>query len=352
VAKRREARGKLKGGTPEFKKADDLLQGIKPEIAKAEQQLAEAKKPVISAAEQELAKAKAALDQANAAFASAGPVVEHWRRAQAFMGVHRAENSYAELKAKHEELIATAKDAYRGVEQVRAQIAALTKSTTEAPAKVAKAQAEAAAAAKALDVADKAHTAATNALKDKQTAASVDPKAVEGEIAAAQKKLDGLNAEIAKRRDARAKTQEGSDDYKKADALVQAIKPEIAAAEKAVADSKTKLADAQAKRAAVAAAEEANKKGEDAENAAHDKSIAADKALAKLKQTSEAETKQLAELQAKEPKMAQDAAVAKTKAEQEAATIAKQIDQAKEQATKVRADFEAKWHSNRQASVN
>jgi chromosome segregation ATPase len=325
---------------------------MKPELTKAEQELAEAKKPVVSAAEQELAKAKSALEQANAAVASAAPTVEHWRRAQAFMGVHRAESSYAELKSKHEELIATAKDAYRGVEQVRAQIAALTKSTAEAPAKLAKAQAEAAAAAKALDIADKAHTSATNALKDKQTAASVDPKAVEGEIAAAQKKLDGLNAELTKRRDAATKTQDGSEERKKADAQVAALQPDIVAAQKLVTDAKAKLADAQAKRTAVAAAEEANKKAEDAENAAHEKSLAADKALAKLKQTSEAEAKQLAELQAKEPKMAQDAAIAKTKAEQEASTVAKQIDQAKEQATRMRAEFEAKWHSNRQASVN
>jgi WD40 repeat protein len=361
-----EAAKSLAANPPALNAAQAEVQKAKAQLPKtvatSEKTIAEAKKllaalntppaPKPLPSEEALAKAKAAVDEATATIASATSNLEHWRRAQAFMGVHRAENSYAELKAKHEELIATAKDAFGPVEQVRAQIAALTKSTTEAPAAIAKAQAEAAATAKTLDVADKANTAATNDTKAKEAAASVDPKAVEGEIAAAQKKLDGLNAEIAKRREARAKTQEGTPEYQKADVEVQGIKPEIAAAEKLVADAKAKLADATAKRAALAAAQEAQKKANDAENAAHDKSLAAQRALTKLQQTAEAETKQLADLIAKEPKMAQDAAVTKTKAEQEAGVIAKQLDPAKEAATKVRAEFEAKWHPNKQASAN
>ncbi len=352
IARRRDARTKIKGNPEAEKKAEEAVQAIKPDIAKAEQELAEAKKPHVIPlpSEIELAKAKAALDQANATIASASSVAEHWRRAQAFMDVHRAENGYLELKSKHESLIATAKDAYRGVDQVRAQIESLTKSTTEAPAKIAKAEAEAAAAAKALEVADKANDVATAAVKEKEAAAPVDPKAVEGEIANAQKKADGVVAELNKRKEAAGKTAENTPEREKANAEVATFEKQLADATKAVADAKAKLADAQAKRAAVATAQEAQKKAGEAETAARDKSLVAQRAVTKLKQAAEAETKQLAELRGREPKMAQDAAVTKAKAEQEAGTIAKQLDQAKEQATKVRAGFEAKWHPNKQAS--
>ena len=355
IERRREARAKLKEGTPEFKKADESVQAAKPDLAKAETEVAEAKKPAPippTAAEQELAKAKTALETGNTTLASASASAEHWRRGQAFMGVHRAENSFAELKSKHEQLIATAKDAYRGVEQVRGQIASLEKSTTEAPAKIAKAEAEAAATAKALDEADKAGNVVSATVKEKTAAANVDPKAVEGEIAAAQKKLDGVNAEVTKRKDAQAKTAENTPERQKADADVEAIQKDVAAATKAVTDAKAKLADAQAKQAALAAAQEAQKKAQEVENTAHDKSLVAQRTLAKLKQTADLEAKQLVELRAREPKLAQDAATAKTKAEQEAAAIAQQLDQAREAATKVRAEFESRWRPNKQASVN
>lgn len=46
-----------------------------------------------------------------------------------------------------------------------------------------------------------------------------------------EKKLAALNAEIARRREARSKTKEGSPEYAKADEAVQSIKPDIARAE-------------------------------------------------------------------------------------------------------------------------
>ena len=57
----------------------------------------------------------------------------------------------------------------------------------------------------------------------------------------AQKKLDGLNAEIAKRREARAKVAQGTPEYAAADKLVQDIKPEIAKATAAVEAAKAKI---------------------------------------------------------------------------------------------------------------
>lgn len=68
-----------------------------------------------------------------------------------------------------------------------------------------------------------------------------ESKAVEAEIAEAQKKLDGLNAEIAKRREARGKQTQGTPEYAAADKLVQDLKPELDKATAAVEAAKAKL---------------------------------------------------------------------------------------------------------------
>lgn len=72
-------------------------------------------------------------------------------------------------------------------------------------------------------------------------AAAPDKKAVETEIAEAQKKLDGLNAEIAKRRETRAKHAAGTPEYEAENKKVQEIKPDIAKATAAVEAAKAKL---------------------------------------------------------------------------------------------------------------
>jgi hypothetical protein len=68
-----------------------------------------------------------------------------------------------------------------------------------------------------------------------------DKKAIEGEIAEAQKKLDALNAEIAKRREARAKLTQGTPEYDAANKLVQDIKPDIEKASASLEAAKAKL---------------------------------------------------------------------------------------------------------------
>ena len=68
-----------------------------------------------------------------------------------------------------------------------------------------------------------------------------DNTAVEAEIAEAQKKLDALNTEIAKRREARAKLTAGTPEYAAADKLVQDIKPDIAKATEALAAAQAKM---------------------------------------------------------------------------------------------------------------
>ena len=68
-----------------------------------------------------------------------------------------------------------------------------------------------------------------------------DNTAMEAEIAEAQKKLDALNTEIAKRREARAKLTPGTPEYAAADKLVQDIKPDIAKATESVEAAKAKI---------------------------------------------------------------------------------------------------------------
>lgn len=75
----------------------------------------------------------------------------------------------------------------------------------------------------------------------KKPAPTPDVKAIEAEIMAAQKALEGLNAEIAKRREARGKHAAGTPEYAEADKLVQAIKPDIAKATSALEAAKAKL---------------------------------------------------------------------------------------------------------------
>ncbi len=77
--------------------------------------------------------------------------------------------------------------------------------------------------------------------EEKKPAPMPDNKAAEAEMAEAQKKLDGLNAEIAKRREARAKLTAGTPEYAAADKLVQDIKPDIAKATEAVEAAKAKI---------------------------------------------------------------------------------------------------------------
>jgi hypothetical protein len=82
-----------------------------------------------------------------------------------------------------------------------------------------------------------------------------DNKAADAVLAEAQKKLDGLNAEIAKRRDARAKVTAGTPEYAAADKLVQDIKPEIAKATAAIEAAKAKITDGKAAEAELAEAQ-------------------------------------------------------------------------------------------------
>ena len=77
--------------------------------------------------------------------------------------------------------------------------------------------------------------------EEKKPMPAPDNKAAEAEVAATQKKLDELNAEITKRREARTKTTAATPEYDAANKLVQDIKPDIEKATAAVEAAKAKI---------------------------------------------------------------------------------------------------------------
>jgi hypothetical protein len=359
IARRRETRGKAKEGTPDYAKANAAVQDIKPDITKAEAQLAEARKPsiqapVLSPPEQAADTARKALEATRAALASAESELARWQRAQAFMAVYRAENAHAEMKSKHEDLLAEAKDAFFSVEQMKAQIQSEEAATAARAQKLDAAKKTLADAHATRDHAAHAAAQAEAVFEEKKKSAAIDPKAIEAEIAAAQAKLDQLQAEIAQRRETRGKLPGGSPEYDKANADVQAIKPDIANAEKALAHAKAKLDPKNtAPSPEVAAAEEALRKARAERDAAVEKMAAAEKAVAGLEKEAADASRTLAELRGRLPEMENQAAATKAKAEQEAAAFATEVERAKAEATRLRAEFEGKWRAadQRQASL-
>ena len=198
----------------------------------------------------------------------------------------------------------------------------------------------------ARDAANKAIADAQALIAEKEKAATVDPKAVEAEIAAANKKLEELNAEIGRRREARTKVAAGTPDYDKANEAVQSIKPEIASAEQAVAAAKAKLTPPATKPAPspeLIAAQEALKKAQADAKLAADKVAPAEQAIEKLKQSQAEDAKLLVELKQKAPEIAKAAIESKAKAEREAAELVKDVEKAKAEAQRIRADFDSKW---------
>lgn len=353
VAKRREARAAKTADTPEFEQANAAVQATKAEIASVEAALAAAKnvaaapvpapaKPSPSA--EEVTKAKAALDAASVKVAAAKTDVGRWTRAQSFMVVHRASTSFSEKKERLEELIATARDALQPAEQANAQIETLTKASSEAPAKIQAAEAALAKVTQERDAANKTLADAQAAVVAQEKAA-VDPKKIEAEIVELTKKIETQTAELAKLREVRGTKTAGTPEYAEADAKVQGAKPEIAKIESALAAAKTQLAAKATPGPSpeLLAAQELVKKTQLDVKLAADKVAPAEKALAKIKADSAAAVQQLADLKKKVPEIAKAAEATKVQAERDADLLAKELEKAKSEAERARAEYDAKW---------
>jgi len=349
----RAERAKLQQGSPEYAKASETLQARKPAVAKIEEELAAAKAAIAAPqptdAEKAVTVAKSELDAATARLAASQSGVARWKRAQIYQTVFNARQTVAAKQARHDELIATAKDAFRQVELAKQGIVSAEKTVADGPKTVAAKEAELQKLKQAADAATAAHAAAEKALADHK-AAVPDPKAIEAEAADAAKKVEALNADVAKRREARGKFAEGSPEYAKADQAVQAIKPELAKAEAALAAAKARQTAKPAEAPVPAELTEAVKKSELEARLASRKVPAAEKAAADAKKAIEDAKKQAADLKSGMAQLEKDAAKTKADAEKAAVASATELQAAKAEADKLRAQYEAAKNASQKAA--
>ncbi len=346
----RAARSRLKEGTPDYNRANDALQAKKAEVAKIEGELNAAKAAVAgpqpTEADKALAAAKSALDAANAQIVASQASVARWKRAQLYQTVFNARQTVAEKQAKHDDLIATAKGAFRQVELAKQSIINSEKMVADAPkilaekeAALAKVKKEAEAIAAELAKAEKA--VADAKAKPPEGKLAEEIKAIAAEVDAAQKRFDPLDAKRTALKAERDKFQRGTPEFQKADGPYQAIKPDHEKALAALNAAKAKQAAKPGESPVPAELTEAVKKEELELKLANKKVAPAEKALAAAKKEIEDAKKLAAELKGKIAQMEKDAV--KTKAEAEKASIAsaKELEAAKAEAEKLRAQYEA-----------
>ena len=341
---------KLKEGTPEFKKADDAVQAKKGELTKAGDELNVAKAAVATVQPTEAGKAvaaaKAALDAANAQLAVSQGGVVRWKRAQLYQTVFNAKQTVAEKQAKHEDLIASAKDAFRQVEMAKQSIVSAEKMSADAPKIIAekdaafqKVKAEAEAEAAELAKAEKA--VADAKAKPPEGKLAEELKAVAAEVDAAQKKFEPLDAQRLKLREDREKFQRGTPEYDKANAPYQIARTEAEKAKATLDAAKAKQTANPGESPVPAELTEAVKKAELDAKLALKKVAPAEKAVAAAKKEIEDAKKQAGELKGRIAQMEKDAAKAKADAEKAAVASARDLEAAKAEAEKLRAQYEA-----------
>ena len=304
--------------------------------------------PTQAEAEQTLTKAKAELEAANARITASKANVERWKRAQIYQTVFNAKQNAADKQAKYEEAVAVAKDAFRQVDVTKQGLAAAQQTVVESPKIIAAKEQALAAAKQAAEVAKAALAGAEKAAADQKTDLPTPVKS-ENEIAELSKNLEVATAEIDRLRAERAKFEQGSREYIKANGAVQAQKQVVAQAEGALAFTKGQPASQQV----VVAPEllEAVKKAQTDAKLAADKISLAQKDLEETKKSAEEAKKQIVELKARIPQLEKDAVKNKAAAEKAAAVLAKEVVAAKAEAEKLRVQFEATKKGAKSAST-
>lgn len=345
ITKWRDARAKTKDGSPEFKAAEAKIVAAKAEVDRLAKEIQQAPSATLESA---VASAKAAVESAEVGLRDAKGELARWERAASFQTLYRSRGELAAKQDQLEDAQALAKDAFKQVEQARANIAGAEKTIASSPAAIAAADKAFQAAKGIAEQANSVYAEAQTALaaKEKAAAPGTGPTP-EAEVAAAQKKWDGLNAEIGRRREARAKLKEGTPEYIAADAKVQAIKPEIEAAEKALAATKL---SAETKTAALASLKaEIEKAKTDAATArlaaktASEKATAAEDALNKAKGAQDAARKTIADLKGRIAEMEKAANTTRAQAESDAKRLAREIEEQKGKVERLRAEFETRY---------
>ncbi len=340
----RANRNKLKEGSPEYARANEPIQAKKNELVKIEADLNSAKAsiagPQPTEGEKVLGAAKAALNFANAEVTAAQGGVARWKRAQLYQIVFNAKQTVAGKQAKHDDLVATAKDAFRQVELAKQGIVNAAKVVADGPKNVAEREAALAKLKQEADAAAAALTAADKALANHKTAAEAALKNIAAEAEAAVKKLTDTEAQGARLKEERAKFKEGTPEYGKANEAYQASKAEIEKARVANEGAKAKAAKP-SENPVPAELTEAVKKAELDAKIATKKLAPAEKAVAATKKEIEDAKKQGGELKGRIAQMEKDAATTKADAEKAAIAAAKDLEAAKAEAEKLRAQYEA-----------
>lgn len=343
-SKRRDAREKFASGSPEYAKANEAVQAMKPEVAKISAALKEAQsaaeEPGLTAGDEALAKAKAELDAARSRMEAAKSGVARWRRAQIYQTVFDARQDVAALQEKYDDLVATAKDAFRQVEMTKQAIIDAGKTVADGPKTIAEREAEFAAAKKTADEAKAALAAAEQAIEAKK-AEKTDTKKIEGELAAAKKELEKVKADVEKARADRNKFAEGTPEKAAAAAKREALRPKQAELENRVAAVQKRMDGNPGSKPIPAELIEAVNQARLALRAATNKADAAAQALANAKAAVADAKKQIPEMKARIPQLQVEGAKTKAAAERAASATAKQLRAAKDEFEKTRARFEA-----------
>jgi chromosome segregation ATPase len=164
-----------------------------------------------------------------------------------------------------------------------------------------------------------------------------------GDVTTLTKKLETQNAEAAKLREERNSHSTGSPEYVDINTKYQAKKAEIVTTQTALTAASAKNMDAPQVKAAQAESDNARTAFDDAKRAlktAVKKAGDAEKAVAQFKKDVEAATQLAARLEKDMPQIVKDAETQKAQAEQSAAATAKEVEAAKAEADKRRADYE------------
>ncbi len=302
-------------------------------------------------AEKAFAKAKNDLAEAQQRALSAQTGIERWKRAQLYQGVFNARLTVQDKQAKYDDLVATAKDAFRQAELAKQGVAAAEKTVADGPKLVAEKEAALAEVRKVADAAKAQLAAAEKAIADKK-AAVMDPKAVEAEIAELTKQQTALTEEVTKSRAARAAAKEGTPELAAATAAREALRPKEAALAASLAAASAKLTAKPADQPIPAEMVEAVKKGTLDAKLTNDKVAPAEKLVADAQKTIEDAQKQVPELKARIPQLEAEGTKIKAQAEQAAGLLAKELQSAKAEMEKLRAQYDAVKTPAKSASLS
>jgi chromosome segregation ATPase len=333
------------------KKREERLATRAKEMAAAEAAFNQARDSAkLSPIEQEVARLKAEKDKHKDRLEAAVAAVQRWQRAQAFMLVHQAKRSVAELQARHEDLVVTARDALLPIADTEAALASAQKTVTESPALIATKEAESAAASAAAEQAAKTAADSSTALAEKESRRKAAAQRIDiltTDITAITKRQMTARGRVERKDQILNGIQKESPEHiARVERLAFAEKElvsceaELATANQGIADAKKEVETltpeiAKIKESAdplTLAAKKATKAKAEAEaalKAAREAKVAAEKVIADLKpRTSE---------------IAAAAQAAKATAEKEAILVTQQLETAKAEAARIRTEYEAKF---------